>query len=112
MLSATSKGQLASPGKDRFAAALAAGEPFAGKGMDSSRSRLWIHDVQGLGVAAHRELLHREMRVEALRRHARAADPREQHRLAASLERSDQVRGKLVPGGLAGHHADAQRLAH
>ena len=74
------------------------------------------HDLaivaQGLGVAAHRELLHREVRREALGRHARAADAGELHRGRACFQRRDEVRGQQVPRGFAGHHADAQLFPH
>jgi len=70
------------------------------------------HDLavvpQHFGVAAHRKLLHRIVRLEALRDHLRPADPREQDRPAPQLEGGDEMRGKHVPRGFAGHHADAR----
>jgi hypothetical protein len=69
------------------------------------------HDLavvpQHFGVAAHRELVHRVVRLEAERFHARAADAGEQRRLAARLQGGDERRGQLVAGRLAGHHGDA-----
>ena len=74
------------------------------------------HDLavvaQRLGIAAHRELLHREMRLEALGRHARPADARELDPRPARLQRRDQMGGQQVAGGFAGHHADAHMSGH
>ena len=68
--------------------------------------------AQRLGIAAHRELLHREMRLEAFGGHARPADAGELDPGVARLQRGDQVGGQQVAGGFAGHHADAQVPSH
>jgi hypothetical protein len=69
------------------------------------------HDLavmpERLGVAAHRELVHRIVRLEAERLHARPADAGEEDRVAARLQLRHQRRGELVAGGLAGDHSDA-----
>ncbi len=74
------------------------------------------HDLavvaQRLCIAAHRQLLHREMRFEALGHHARTADAREFDSRAPRLQRGDQVGSQQIARGFAGHHADAQMLCH
>ena len=70
------------------------------------------HDLavvpQHFGVAAHRELLYRIVRLEAQRQHLRPANPREHHRPPPTFEGGDKMRGKQISRGFAGHHADAR----
>src|SRR5688572_27333479 len=56
-----------------------------------------------LAIPAHRELLHGEVRLEALALHAGPADAGEQGPGPAALEGGDEVRGEQVAGSLASH---------
>ena len=63
--------------------------------------------AQDFGIAAHRQHLGRPQRIEAFALHLRPADAIELRLRQMLLEGGDQVGGKLVAGGFAGHHGDA-----
>jgi hypothetical protein len=63
--------------------------------------------LQHLGVAAHGQHFRRPEGIEALALHLRPAYAMELASGRCRRKRGDQVRAKLVAGGLAGHHGNA-----